>query len=220
MGSIKKSPERETMIGFSGLVLTVVLVTLNPIEPRGPKVKKPEVVPSSPHCPSGWSEFQGKCYKYFPEQITWFDARDNCLALEADLASIYSQEENNFVSGLAEGKIAWLGGYRYQVCPLDPYSYSYTTTSTPNNPNGPGGPISSNPACQCYGCGFLWTDGTPMNYNATFAPGQPDNKDGSEFCLDTNFGGIDSAYNPFGLWNDDGCYREDRGRYVCKKSMS
>ena len=89
---------------------------------------------------------------------------------QADLASIYSEEENNFVSGLAEGKIAWLGGYRYQVCPSNPF------TTTPPPPTGPGGPISSNTACQCYGCGFLWTDGTPMNYNATFAPGQPDNK--------------------------------------------
>ena len=92
------------------------------------------------------------------------------------------------MSGRAEGNVAWLGGYRYQVCSFDPPN---TYSTTPSGSWGPGGPISTNPACQCYGCGFLWTDGTPMNYNATFAPGQPDNK--------VNLDNIDSAYNPFGL---------------------
>ena len=63
------------------------------------------------------------------------------------------------MSKLAGGEITWVGGYRYEVCPVPP--------------KGKG--TSRNPACECYGCGFMWTDGTPSDYEPTFAKGQPDN---------------------------------------------
>ena len=31
-------------------------------------------------CPSGWSEFEGNCYKYFDDRMKWEDARDFCLS--------------------------------------------------------------------------------------------------------------------------------------------
>merc|ERR1711902_380171 len=64
----------------------------------------------SPCCPSGWSEFQGKCYKYFSEQMTWTDAREQCLSEEANLASIHSHLENTFVSELCNENLCWVGG--------------------------------------------------------------------------------------------------------------
>ena len=30
--------------------------------------------------PSGWSEFEGNCYKYFDDRMKWEDARDFCLS--------------------------------------------------------------------------------------------------------------------------------------------
>ena len=33
-------------------------------------------------CPSGWSEFEGDCYKYFNDEKTWEAAREQCLAEE------------------------------------------------------------------------------------------------------------------------------------------
>jgi len=65
-------------------------------------------------CPSGWSEFQGKCYKYFNEQMTWTDARDKCWSHAANLASINSIEENDFVADLCLGELCYLGGRRFR----------------------------------------------------------------------------------------------------------
>ena len=33
-------------------------------------------------CPTGWSAFNGKCYKYFSEMKTWEDAEDHCVKEE------------------------------------------------------------------------------------------------------------------------------------------
>jgi len=63
-------------------------------------------------CPSGWSKFQEKCYRYFSEKITWTEARDFCRSKMADLPSINFVEENDFVSGLCLEGVCWLGGRR------------------------------------------------------------------------------------------------------------
>ncbi|XP_052061960.1 macrophage mannose receptor 1-like [Mytilus californianus] len=63
-------------------------------------------------CPSTWKEFNGYCYKKFNkrnEQRTWMKSRNFCRDRGADLVSIHSSEENNFVrisSGLDE---VWIG---------------------------------------------------------------------------------------------------------------
>merc|ERR1712066_1107370 len=97
-------------------------------------------------CPSGWDSYKANCYKFFTEQMSWSEARNECLDLEANLASIHSEEENNFVTGLTGGNLCWLGGLRYENC--------------------------AGCGIDCPNCGFLWTDGTPRNFDH-WGRGQP-----------------------------------------------
>merc|ERR1711971_586993 len=64
-------------------------------------------------CQAGWSAFNGKCYKSFSEEKTWDEAEDQCVNEHANLVSIHSEEEHQFVVGLNGGSVTpWLGGQR------------------------------------------------------------------------------------------------------------
>ncbi|XP_065833179.1 uncharacterized protein [Oscarella lobularis] len=77
---------------------------------------------SSSSCPSEWKEFQGNCFKFSapvvrpdrqllveePTTATWHDARLVCLNLAADLASVHSKAENEFIRSQLPGN-AWIG---------------------------------------------------------------------------------------------------------------
>ncbi|ESO86195.1 hypothetical protein LOTGIDRAFT_235549 [Lottia gigantea] len=41
-------------------------------------------------CPTGWSEYLDNCYKSFTNRKTWLDARQYCLNIGGDLASIHN----------------------------------------------------------------------------------------------------------------------------------
>ncbi|CAH1244762.1 VCAN [Branchiostoma lanceolatum] len=51
-------------------------------------------------CKSGWSEYNNHCYKFFRDQLNWSEANKKCKELGANLASVTSAEENNFIAGL------------------------------------------------------------------------------------------------------------------------
>ena len=109
-------------------------------------------------------------------------------------------------------KRCWLGGTRYKVCPNK-------CQDCPDKCDDHDCP-----------CGFIWSDGTPMNFT-NWAPGQPDNdvnltniylpnsslslffKNGNEYCMEINMPNIER-----GFWNDVPCFFTSLGRYVCKKS--
>ena len=55
-------------------------------------------------CGKEWLGYGGFCYRYFTFQKTWQDARNYCLVLGADLASIHSTGENNVINGLVGGE--------------------------------------------------------------------------------------------------------------------
>ncbi|XP_033181055.1 ladderlectin-like [Mastacembelus armatus] len=65
-------------------------------------------------CPEGWTRFQGRCYYYNTEALTWPEADANCAGLEASLVSIHSPQEYTFlfqqvpVNGISA---TWLGGF-------------------------------------------------------------------------------------------------------------
>ncbi|XP_058475349.1 lactose-binding lectin l-2-like [Solea solea] len=65
-------------------------------------------------CPSFWFSFDGRCYKYVSTQLSWADAELYCVSQGANLVSIHSEGENNFVRSLvrnfdhAEG-LTWIG---------------------------------------------------------------------------------------------------------------
>ncbi|KAM9737420.1 lactose-binding lectin l-2-like [Menidia menidia] len=51
-------------------------------------------------CPMFWYSFNGRCYKYVASHLTWGKAELYCLSEGANLVSIHSQEESNFVKSL------------------------------------------------------------------------------------------------------------------------
>ncbi|XP_067467954.1 lactose-binding lectin l-2-like [Thunnus thynnus] len=66
------------------------------------------------NCPMFWYSFQGRCYKYVSTHMTWADAELHCVSENANLVSIHSLDEHNFVKSLiknfdtAEG-FTWIG---------------------------------------------------------------------------------------------------------------
>jgi len=64
-------------------------------------------------CPAGWSQFGEDCYKYFDNSVEWEEARERCLSEKADLASIHSEEEHDFLLEIiGNAKRVWVGGRR------------------------------------------------------------------------------------------------------------
>lgn len=65
-------------------------------------------------CPSGWSEHDGNCYKFFPQQLTWDSARSVCSGIGGDLALPTSQT-NQYISTFARknrSQQTWIGVFR------------------------------------------------------------------------------------------------------------
>ncbi|XP_022332922.2 macrophage mannose receptor 1-like isoform X2 [Crassostrea virginica] len=48
-------------------------------------------------CETGWKEHQGNCYKAMLPPESWMRARDTCRTMGAELASIHTYEENQFI---------------------------------------------------------------------------------------------------------------------------
>uniref|UniRef100_I3J0W6 C-type lectin domain-containing protein n=1 Tax=Oreochromis niloticus TaxID=8128 RepID=I3J0W6_ORENI len=66
------------------------------------------------NCPMFWYSFNGRCYKYVATHMSWADAELYCVSQRANLVSIHSEEEEEFVKSLiknfdhAEGW-TWIG---------------------------------------------------------------------------------------------------------------
>ncbi|XP_008420437.1 ladderlectin-like [Poecilia reticulata] len=75
---------------------------------------KQEMKVQQDNCPPFWYIFNGRCYKYVATLMTWADAEQHCVNQGANLVSIHSLEEENFVKSLirnfdpTEG-INWIG---------------------------------------------------------------------------------------------------------------
>ncbi|KAM8767889.1 lactose-binding lectin l-2-like [Acanthopagrus schlegelii] len=74
----------------------------------------PQVKLQRGSCPMFWYSFNGRCYKYVSTHLTWADAELYCVSEGANLVSIHSREEEDFVKSLvknfdhAEGP-TWIG---------------------------------------------------------------------------------------------------------------
>uniref|UniRef100_A0A3Q0SMK6 C-type lectin domain-containing protein n=1 Tax=Amphilophus citrinellus TaxID=61819 RepID=A0A3Q0SMK6_AMPCI len=53
-------------------------------------------------CPKFWYYFNGTCYKYVGSHMTWADAEFNCVSQKANLVSVHSLEEYEFIQFLIE----------------------------------------------------------------------------------------------------------------------
>ncbi|XP_038144877.1 lactose-binding lectin l-2-like [Cyprinodon tularosa] len=65
-------------------------------------------------CPMFWYSFNDRCYKYVSSRMTWGEAELHCVSEEANLVSIHSQEEHNFVNYLIKNfnpteEFTWIG---------------------------------------------------------------------------------------------------------------
>uniref|UniRef100_UPI003AAE4153 galactose-specific lectin nattectin-like n=1 Tax=Centroberyx gerrardi TaxID=166262 RepID=UPI003AAE4153 len=51
-------------------------------------------------CPMFWYSFSGRCYKYVATDMNWADAELHCVSQGANLVSVHSAGEFNFVQNL------------------------------------------------------------------------------------------------------------------------
>ncbi|KAM7418383.1 hypothetical protein PAMA_015820 [Pampus argenteus] len=75
--------------------------------------EKNSYVPQAMVCPIGWMEFQGRCYYYNVDYLTWPEADSNCAELQASLVSVHSPQEYFFLyqQTIVNGSPTWLGGF-------------------------------------------------------------------------------------------------------------
>uniref|UniRef100_A0A8C4R2B3 C-type lectin domain-containing protein n=1 Tax=Eptatretus burgeri TaxID=7764 RepID=A0A8C4R2B3_EPTBU len=105
-------------------------------------------------CQSGWTLYEGSCYKIFPNQKrTWYDAEFFCIQHmnHCHLPSVHSEWEYQFLLNLwtnPRQKRIWLGG-----------KYSILKDKT------------------------VWTDETSWDF-AKFADGEPNNHKTTEGCIE------------------------------------
>ncbi|KAK9394057.1 aggrecan core protein [Crotalus adamanteus] len=59
-------------------------------------------------CETGWTKFQGNCYKHFEEKLTWMEAEKLCRKQQSHLSSIITPEEQEFVNNNAQN-YQWIG---------------------------------------------------------------------------------------------------------------
>ncbi|XP_032437382.1 lactose-binding lectin l-2-like [Xiphophorus hellerii] len=115
-------------------------------------------------CPPFWYSFNGRCYKYVATLMTWADAEQHCVNQGANLVSIHSLAEENFVKMLirnfdpAQGA-NWIGlsdihkNGRYFWSDGSRYNFMFWNAGEPNNKGGSERCVHTN-----YGPSKGWND--------------------------------------------------------------
>uniref|UniRef100_A0A8C2B786 C-type lectin domain-containing protein n=1 Tax=Cyprinus carpio TaxID=7962 RepID=A0A8C2B786_CYPCA len=118
-------------------------------------------------CPYGWTNLGVRCYKFFSQMVTWITAEKNCQNLDANLASVHSKIEHDFLMSLlpSSSTRCWFGAHDAQWLWTDGTPFDYTHWA-PGQPDNKGEPRTES-------CGELnyenngWNDGTcltPQGY--------------------------------------------------------
>ncbi|CAJ0935853.1 unnamed protein product, partial [Mesorhabditis belari] len=160
---------------------------------QDPSNQPPSCPPYSP-CPTGWvySEKLKQCYKTI-FNVIFTEADEGCRMMNSFLASIHSDEENDFVNDLGKAGI------------IQP-----TWSQVPLIGGKRTGPEKTD---------WKWLDGTSFNYTK-WADGEPSNNGNNEFCLQTYsdlMAPFDKSAAYLYKWNDEQC--EIRYRVaVCKQA--
>ena len=116
-------------------------------------------------CSSGWKSFEGHCYSLQTKGMSWDSAKEQCKARNANLVSVLSEDESNFIIDSIDlvirntTKCIWTGGkkmYDSNTWVWDDGSvYDYTNW----NPGEPSNWGPENPQCICYWRGgYRWND--------------------------------------------------------------
>ncbi|KAI4791309.1 hypothetical protein KUCAC02_034084 [Chaenocephalus aceratus] len=74
----------------------------------------PQVKLQRGNCPMFWFAFNDRCYKYIAAHLTWAEAEFHCVSDGANLVSIHSQAEDDFVTSLIKNfdpteRETWIG---------------------------------------------------------------------------------------------------------------
>ncbi|XP_014898347.1 lactose-binding lectin l-2-like [Poecilia latipinna] len=99
------------------------------------------------NCPKFWFGFNGRCYIYVATSMTWADAEQHCVNQGANLVSIHSLEEENFVKRLIRNiaqvdNIYWIGlsdihkDGTYFWSDGSRFNFSFWNAGEPNNNGG------------------------------------------------------------------------------------
>eukprot|EP01044_Picomonas_judraskeda_P036813 COSAG03_NODE_16419_length_402_cov_1.194719_1_plen_69_part_00 len=59
-------------------------------------------------CVQGWAYADGICMKLFEDKLPWLEAEQACKALDSDLLSIHSRQQDEMAAQLASGKDAFV----------------------------------------------------------------------------------------------------------------
>ncbi|KAF4734491.1 hypothetical protein FOZ63_023428 [Perkinsus olseni] len=60
-------------------------------------------------CDDGWVLYGSACYRFVDSLVDFFEAEARCNVMGANLASIHSEAENEFVRTLTGGRSTWIG---------------------------------------------------------------------------------------------------------------
>ncbi|XP_059356181.1 ladderlectin-like [Carassius carassius] len=94
-------------------------------------------------CPFGWINFGVQCYRFFSQSVNWITAEKSCQSLDANLASVHSKPENDFLLSLipSSSTRCWLGAHdgvqegQWLWSDGTPYVYTSWCPNEPNNLN-------------------------------------------------------------------------------------
>ncbi len=105
---------------------TNTFITSSPPEPNT------TTAPST--CESGWSEFDGSCYKLFQSSQYWQNAVAECGKYSSFLTIIHSKEEENYLRNIY-GTSFWMGGVYPSGGPtwIDGSPYDYGSFYSPRS---------------------------------------------------------------------------------------
>ncbi|XP_062868150.1 macrophage mannose receptor 1 [Trichomycterus rosablanca] len=109
---------------------------------------RPPTPPPDPSCAEGWTALRHfrQCYKLFTvdysKKKSWVGAREDCLSRGADLISIHTVEEENFLADYTKGNTQWIGlsqdpiegGYHWSDA--SPVTHTNWGHGEPNNHEG------------------------------------------------------------------------------------
>ncbi|CAJ0601895.1 unnamed protein product [Cylicocyclus nassatus] len=144
-------------------------------------------------CESGWTYFgdTGACYKTF-YWANMYDAETLCRSFGAHLASIHSNEENQFVADLSKSGKPWTDWHDLTWIGLKQ--------------------LDSN-------SDWYWIDGTRVNY-MSWAPGEPNDWKGIQHCVTLVCDPHEnvSLSHIFRKWDDYECSGNVRA-FVCKRPL-
>ena len=153
----------------------------------------------------GWIPYRGHLYFYSRTNkhraVTYRKAQEFCRSEGANLVSITSVAENNFIFALDPyaSRLRWLGGKRDRAgSAFSPYSWEWEDGSS-------------------FDLESAYTRSCPKGRGCLWLAGQPDDNNGKEDCLVMGdpYGNSDDLVTP--VWHDANCAK--RRHFVCKKAL-